>query len=1190
MNSDIVINPLAAQEFLREFPAWARRAGKQLLERGAVREWSGKNAGRNFTVVVHDIDDFEVNLYYKDDFWDSECACPTGYDCSHAYAAMLGLLYHQAIHPDPEPPRPNPKGRLDQRLAEVLKRKLNPEELDYVLIIQGLYQHCQRNRQLTGWELQKLGVTQAAYSWQPLQLWPAFPKDEVEFWNYLAYALNKWNGPIPEFMLAITDLELIAQRMAELERRQQIDLWRGKLEMAEQGRVVSGPQRPLDFRLVLAPNEVHLEWRPAGEDKFQVLKATQARQFCAAQDAGQLSVLPEAYPLWHSFFYQANGYVHSVTFNYNDPAVGPALNAVLRLPHLENRILTAHGVPFVRATQPLRWQLDPAQSEADDYRLRLLMPDGSAPDPIFVTLPGDPALYVSEKVIYPGPPQDQVVSAEEPNAIPAPALESAPGLQLLRRLGLELPPRIKERTEIIKLVPKLVCAVKPYYPGSPSEGLFLQVTAQSEAGKDLEKLYYSGWTPLEQPGPARSLFQRFGSLLQPQRRPTPPAPDKLRVYDREALREFPAALETLGAKWDDFAQSWRYRLGKHWPEKVVPWLQALPQEVRLQLEGDLASLLKGPVVGTVELECTEAEVDWFDIKVNLNVSDVELTPAELKALLDARGRFVRLDQKGWRRLQINLSPEEDERLARLGLSAADFSSEPQRLHALQLADDAASQLLPAAQAADIQRRVGELKARVNPPVPANVRATLRPYQVEGFHFLAYLSTNRFGGILADDMGLGKTVQALTWLAWLRAPPTNGQPGAPPKPALVVCPKSVMDNWRAEAERFVPDLRVTLWHGTDPAKLPDALRDTDVLVLNYAQLRAVGEDLRNYPWLAAILDEGQYIKNPDSQTAQAARALPAEFRLTLSGTPIENRLLDLWSLMAFAMPGMLGNRAQFAKRYDQPTDPLARRRLVARVRPFLLRRTKAQVAADLPDRVEEDLYCELEGHQKNLYHAEYKRARQMLLNIKTRAELNEFRFHFLTSLLRLRQICCHPALYDAGARNAASAKLNALFEILEPLIAEGHKVLVFSQFVSMLEILREEVQARDWPHFFLAGATENRGELIARFQAAPGAAVFLLSLKAGGFGLNLTAASYVVLFDPWWNPAVENQAIDRTHRIGQTSNVIAYRLLAKSSIEEKIRALQRQKSALAQGILGEENFTQSLTLEDLHFLFAAEDNP
>jgi hypothetical protein len=372
------------------------------------------------------------------------------------------------------------------------------------------------------------------------------------------------------------------------------------------------------------------------------------------------------------------------------------------------------------------------------------LPDGSAPADIFLALSGEPALYVSEKVVYPGPPPDHALAAYEANEIPAPALESAPGLQLLRRLELELPPRIKERTEIIKLIPKLVCAVKPYYPGSPSEGLFLEVTAQSEAGQDLEKLYGSGWVPLAPPAPSRSFFQRFWSPFQTQRRQNPPAPDKLRVYDRQALRDVPAALELLGAKWDDSSDNWRYRLGKSWPDKVASWLQILPKELRLVLEGDLASLLQDPVVGTVALECAEAEVDWFDLKVNLNVSDDELTPAELKALLDARGRYVRLASKGWRRLQINLSPDEDERLARLGLSAADFSSEPQRLHALQLADEAAAQLLPAAQVAHIQRRVSELKARVSPPIPATVRAVLQ--RVRWWSCLHHLPVVAIGSI------------------------------------------------------------------------------------------------------------------------------------------------------------------------------------------------------------------------------------------------------------------------------------------------------------------------------------------------------------------------------------------------------------------------------------------------------------
>jgi SNF2 family DNA or RNA helicase len=394
----------------------------------------------------------------------------------------------------------------------------------------------------------------------------------------------------------------------------------------------------------------------------------------------------------------------------------------------------------------------------------------------------------------------------------------------------------------------------------------------------------------------------------------------------------------------------------------------------------------------------------------------------------------------------------------------------------------------------------------------------------------------------------------------------------------------MDNWHAEAVRFAPGLRVKIWPAAELANLFAHLGDADIHVLNYSQLRLLGEDLLTVRWLAVILDEGQYIKNPNSQTAQVARALRAEYRLVLSGTPIENRLLDLWSLLGFAMPGILGSRAHFARIYGEKDDPLARRRLAARVRPFLLRRTKSQVAKDLPDRVEEDLYCEIEGEQETLYRAELKRAQQLLLAVNTQKELAQQQFHFLVSLLRLRQICCHPRLLNPES-TASSAKTDALLEQLEPLMEEGHKVLVFSQFVEMLGLLRPLLADRGWPVFYLAGETENRGDLVRQFQATEGPAIFLISLKAGGFGLNLTAANYVVLFDPWWNPAVESQAIDRTHRIGQTEKVIAYRLLIKNSIEEKIRLLQKQKAALADEVLGEERFSQSLTLDDLRFLFA-----
>ncbi|MFZ4695100.1 MAG: DEAD/DEAH box helicase, partial [Verrucomicrobiia bacterium] len=616
------------------------------------------------------------------------------------------------------------------------------------------------------------------------------------------------------------------------------------------------------------------------------------------------------------------------------------------------------------------------------------------------------------------------------------------------------------------------------------------------------------------------------------------------------------------------------------PEKFIPWLRSLPKHMEVRLDQQLATLLNEPLSASLRLDATSAGMDWFDLRVAVDVGKTELTPEELNMLLKARGGYVRLGAKGWQRLKFSLSAEDDERLARLGLGSEDFDGEPQRLHVLQLADTAATRFLPEARVVEIRRRAGELQTRVTPPVPAVITGQLRPYQVEGFHFLCYLSTNRFGGILADDMGLGKTLQALAWLAWLRAS-LNGKH----RPSLVICPKSVMDNWRAEATRFFPGLRVNLWRGVEPAALTSALADADLFVINYSQLRILGNRITEVEWHAALLDEGQYIKNPESQTARVARALRADHRLVLTGTPIENRLLDLWSLMAFAMPGVLGNRAQFAKRHNQVDDPLASRRLSARVRPFLLRRTKSEVASDLPDRIEEDLLCEMEGAQQTLYRAEFKSAQQMLLKIKTTSDFDRQRFNFLRSLLRLRQICCHPALVDPKQGAVGGAKIEALVDLLDPLIEEGHKVLVFSQFVSLINLLKPVVREKGWKSFVLTGATENRGALVADFQNTQGPAIFLISLRAGGFGLNLTAASYVVLFDPWWNPAVENQAIDRAHRIGQTNKVMAYRLLIKDSIEEKIRALQRAKFALAEDVLGEGKFSKSLTLDDLRFLFA-----
>ena len=505
------------------------------------------------------------------------------------------------------------------------------------------------------------------------------------------------------------------------------------------------------------------------------------------------------------------------------------------------------------------------------------------------------------------------------------------------------------------------------------------------------------------------------------------------------------------------------------------------------------------------------------------------------------------------------------------------------MHALQLADPKAAEVFDPKAWERIKNRASEIQLEVNPEVPNNLNATLRPYQVEGFKFLAYLATNNFGGILADDMGLGKTVQSLAYLLWLFE--KQKQSKEPHKPALVVCPKSVLDVWYSEAGKFTPDLKIKILKNRDDINLDQIQNDLDILVLNYAQLRVCGEELNQIKWLTVILDEGQQIKNPDSKAAKCARELESANRLVLTGTPIENRLLDMWSLMAFAMPGVLGTRAYFKKRFDKRKDPLSQSRLASRLRPFLLRRTKIQVAQDLPPRTEEEVYSKMEGIQLDLYKAELKRIQKALLGLDSDEAVKKNSFAILQGLMRLRQICCHPGLIDPKYLKEESAKMESLFYLLDQLHDEGHKVLVFSQFVSMLDLIKARLELESRPYNYLTGQTKDRKGEIEKFQTTKDPSVFMLSLKAGGSGLNLTSASYVVLYDPWWNPAVENQAIDRTHRIGQKNKVIAYRLLTRDTVEEKIRILQHQKTQLVTNVLGDEGFASNLGLDDLQFILS-----
>jgi superfamily II DNA or RNA helicase len=485
-----------------------------------------------------------------------------------------------------------------------------------------------------------------------------------------------------------------------------------------------------------------------------------------------------------------------------------------------------------------------------------------------------------------------------------------------------------------------------------------------------------------------------------------------------------------------------------------------------------------------------------------------------------------------------------------------------------------------------RRKILEVKIQPAQP-PATFRGVLRPYQSEGLGWFSFLRDLGFGGCLADDMGLGKTIQVLALLDERRR--ANGDER---RPSLVVVPRSLVFNWKAESARFTPELRL-LDHATpDRIRASDHFADFDVVLTTYALLRREAEIFAGVEFDYVILDEAQAIKNAQSQAAKAATLLRARHRLALSGTPVENHLGELASLFEFLNPGMLragSSRVMKMLRHagsKAPEAAEARVMLARAVRPFILRRTKAQVARELPDRVEQTITCELEPKQRKLYDELRDYYRASLLGRVKEKGINRSQIHILEALLRMRQAACHPGLVDPKRSAEPSAKLDALFEELPILIEGGHKVLVFSQFTSFLAIVRKEMQQRGIAHAYLDGKSRDRQEQVRRFQEDPTIPAFLISLKAGGLGLNLTAAEYVFLLDPWWNPAVEAQAIDRAHRIGQSRNVFAYRLVARDTIEEKILQLQQTKRDLADAIISEENsILRQLTAEDLDLLLS-----
>lgn len=465
---------------------------------------------------------------------------------------------------------------------------------------------------------------------------------------------------------------------------------------------------------------------------------------------------------------------------------------------------------------------------------------------------------------------------------------------------------------------------------------------------------------------------------------------------------------------------------------------------------------------------------------------------------------------------------------------------------------------------------------------------LRGYQREGLGWIHFLQRFNFGGCLADDMGLGKTIQVLALLEGRRILRSDGAGESAPPPSLVVMPRSLVFNWRQEAERFTPKLRVLEHTGGERIRGHEHFDDYDVVFTTYGTLRRDAAFFKEKLFDYIILDEAQAIKNAATESAKAARLLRGRHRLALSGTPIENHLGELWSLFEFLNPGMLGSASvlKLGKGAAGKVEEDSRALLAHALRPFILRRTKDQVAKDLPEKVEQTLFCQLEDAQRALYNELRDHYRRSLLRRIETDGLEKSKMHILEALLRLRQAAIHPGLIDPARAGEPSAKMDMLLPQLAEVIDEGHKALVFSQFTSMLGLLRQKLDEAGIRYEYLDGQTRDRAAPVERFQNDPGSKLFLISLKAGGLGLNLTAAEYVFLLDPWWNPAVEAQAIDRTHRIGQTRSVFAYRLIAKDTVEEKVLELQATKREIADAIINQDNsLMRNLGAEDLAVLLS-----
>jgi superfamily II DNA or RNA helicase len=1231
----VPLRPELLRDLLSAFPLFTtqtRARGVDYAESGRVLTYDAGD-GRIHSKVMG-TQAYETEWQWYDGEWDCACSCPVEVYCKHAYAVALRVLADAAA-----------AGFEDPRLRDVLPGAVDAEPSDgedddeddwdqdesAIVTLREGRQLWQRESALDRL-LQNSPVLVSPYA-------PGFaeimeePDPDILCWRLAQRISRETGGWLPDELASFGHRDDLAAIYSSRERDSLADQL---LEWVGQRRAI--PRRRLRLGFVLAPAtgisaQVLFEVQLTTARLSRAARsAQQLQQIRAEQRREPLSLLPEHAALleWIS----ANANAAPSAERFQTARLSSLLDWVADNPELAvwasdvdetlaRRAGIEPGAPLRIGRSPLR--VVPRVLPRGDklaVALAVAWPDGRERSLDEGVLFVEPVEAVRGLVLCDGefhalseaPPVELLSGFAEVGELVLDTAARARALNVLSSRFPTVAQALADRTRIHAAQAVIAfdlreddwlharvfaCRkVDDWQPGQPVSAAVAAFEWSSDAG----------WIPLEadvapdaasgygavagaggEPAEDRPVVVDAAPSVAPAENvwleipdPADVAPalewlENVPMRSRAMVPDAPASSDDDGW-WMPATQRRMNDLAEAWQER--------PRSVRFVGTERVRRLLGGSRRVRPRVRVRRSGIDWFAVSAELEADGQDLTPEQVDLLRRSPTRFVKLGSDWVSKDAIASFDQANALLADLGLDA---SGEEQRLSLWQLIG-AAPETLAGLEAMDADDEtlaaVQELREKIEsfagiPEVepPGELAGVLRDYQKRGLDFLVHASSLDLGPVLADDMGLGKTLQALAWVQHqIVESPGDG-------PVLVVCPASVVHVWKREAERFTPDLRVLiLARGRERFEQWDEIAQSDLVVTNYALLRRDVARWREVRLRAFILDEAQSIKNPDTAVARAARSLKARRRLALTGTPLENRPLDVWSIVACLNPGYLGGRTEFQDRFGNPENPASAYKLLsAKLRPILLRRTKDQVAPELPERIEQRLECDLTPGQRQLYMAELHHSRQRVFDLADDdPDLRRNRVAVLAVLTRLRQICCHPALVGADA-GLGSGKFEIVFALLESLLAEGHKVLLFSQFVRCLNLLEAELTARDMRYHLLTGSTRNRQEVVETFQEEPDPSVFLISLKAGGTGLNLTSASYVVLFDPWWNPAVEAQAIDRTHRIGQSRTVFAYRMTTRGTIEEKIWELQQRKAKMLSDVLSEQSFAGSLTKDDLSFI-------